>query len=150
MPGCETTDFMFPMLADVYYPITEQTVGYGNVTKRWVLDRSVACYFASASSSTKEDVKPETNIVIDNSISGRSRSEITQSTRGDLYSLTNIIVTNIRDNLGNVIYNESSGPRVGLPTIYEVATMNPSVGPFGRTEFFKIVLRRSENQYADL
>lgn len=151
MPGCESTnDFLFPLTADVFYPMVDQVAGYGSVKKTWVLDRSIACSFASASSNAKEDVKPEVNMVIDNSIVGRSRSDITRSSRSDLYSMTNILITNIRDNMGNIIYNESSGPRAGKATIYEVATMNPSVGPFGGTEFYKIVLRRSENQAADL
>jgi hypothetical protein len=148
--SCDTTDFIYPLLADVYYPIVDQTIGYGNVSKRWVLDRSIACSFASASLKAKEDVRPEVNITIDNSIVGRTRSDVTQSKRGDLVSITNILVTNIRDALGNVIFNESSGPRAGRSTVFEVATMNPSVGPFGGTEFFKLVLRRSENQSVDV
>jgi hypothetical protein len=32
---------MFPLLADIYYPIVSQTA-YGDVNKHWVLDRSVA------------------------------------------------------------------------------------------------------------
>lgn len=150
MAYCNTTDFLFPLLADVYYPMVDQVIGYGSVKKTWILDRSIACSFASASLNAKEDVKPEVNIVIDNSIVGRSRSDITNSSRGDLYPMTNILITNIRDNLGNIIYNESSGPRAGKATIFEVATMNPSIGPFGGTEFYKIVLRRSENQAADI
>lgn len=148
--SCDTTDFIYPLLADVYYPIVEQAVGYGSVTKRWVLDRSIACSFASASLNAKEDIRPEVNIVIDNSIVGRTRSDITQSKRGDLISLTNVLVTNIRDAFGNVIFNESSGPRAGRSTVFEVATMNPSVGPFGGTEFYRLVLRRSENQSVDI
>lgn len=148
--SCDTPDFIYPLLADLYYPIVDQAVGYGSVTKRWVLDRSIACSFASASLNAKEDVRPEVNIVIDNSIVGRTRADITQTKRGDLMSLTNILVTNVRDALGNVIFNESSGPRAGRPTVFEVATMNPSVGPFGGTEFFKLVLRRSENQSVDI
>lgn len=150
MANCDKTDFMYPLLADVYYPIVDQAPGYGSITKNWVLDRSIACSFASASLKAKEDVKPEVNIVIDNSIVGRTRSDVTQTKKGEYVSMTNIIVTNIRDVNGNIIYNESSGPRVGKATLFEVATMNPSVGPFGGTEFFKLVLRRSENQAADI
>ncbi len=147
---CDTTDFIYPLLADVYYPIVEQTVGYGSVSKRWVLDRSIASSFASASLNAKEDIRPEVNIIIDNSIVGRTRSDITQSKRGDLVSLTNVLITNIRDALGNVIFNESAGPRAGQATVFEVATMVPSVGPFGGTEFYRLVLRRSENQSVDI
>jgi hypothetical protein len=140
---------MYPLLMDVYYPIVEQG-GYGNVKKQWVLDKSVACAFVAGGVKAKKDVQPDAKIDIDNSIVGRIRGDITTSSRGTLNSLTNIIVTNIRDANGNVVYNEPSGPRAGMATIFEVATFNPVVGPFGTTEYFKLVLRRSENQAADL
>jgi len=149
MTTCETTNFLYPLLADIYYPIVNQG-GYGNLSKQWVLDRSIACAFTSGSGKNKEDVGVEANVVIDNAIVGRSRTDITQSANGSPNSLTNIIITNIRDRFGNLIYNESSGPRVGQSTVFEVATMNPIVGPFGGTEYYKLVLRRSENQAVDL
>ena len=46
---CESPDFIFPMLADIYYPIVDQGA-YGNVKKSWVLDRTIACSFAPAGS----------------------------------------------------------------------------------------------------
>jgi hypothetical protein len=150
MTTCESTDFVYPLIADVFYPIVDQGVGYGNVSKSWVLDKSLACSFVVAGTKTKEDVKPETNIVIDNAIVGRFRTDVTQSTRGELYSLTNILIANIRDSQGNVIYNESAGPRAGQSTLFEVATMTPAVGPFGKIDYYKVVLRRSENQATNL
>ncbi len=150
MPGCESSvDFIFPLSVDIYYPIVTQD-GYGDVKRQWVFDRTVSCYFSNPGNSTKEDILPEAKIIIDTMIVGRMRSDITQSSRGVYSSLTNILLTNIRDRNGVAIYNESSGPRVGLPTIFEVATFVPTVGPMGTTEFFKAVLRRSENQAVSL
>jgi hypothetical protein len=146
---CETTDFVYPLLADVYYPIIN-TGPYGNMEKQWVLDRTIACYFNPAGRKFKEDVKIHPNITIDNSYVGRAKSDITESNGNDLYSITNIVVTNIRDNDGNYIYNESAGPRKGQPTIFEISTSNPIVGPFGKTEYYKLVITRSDNQAADL
>lgn len=150
MPGCEsTTDFMFPLTVEIYYPIVTQG-GYGDLQRQWVFDRKVSCFFASPSSKTKEDILPESKIVFDTSIVGRVRADLTVSSRGDYNSLTNILLTNIKDRNGNIIYNESSGPRVGLATVFEVATFSPVVGPMGSTEFYKVVLRRSENQAVDV
>jgi hypothetical protein len=59
-------------------------------------------------------------------------------------------VTNIRDKNGNVIHLETSGSRAGQPTLFEVATFDPFVGPFGNVELYRIILRRSENQGVDL
>ena len=146
---CETTDFTYPLLADIYYPIVE-TGAYGNLKKQWVLDKTIACFFNVAGSKFKQDVGTEANINIDNSIMGRVRNDPTQSSTDSLYSITNIIVTNIRGNDGKLIYNESAGPRSGNATLFEIATLNPIVGPFGTVEYYKIVLRRSENQAVDL
>lgn len=146
---CETTDFAYPLLADIYYPIVE--VGaYGNVKKQWVLDKTIACFFNVAGSKYKKDVGTEANINIDNSIIGRIKNDPTVSSTETLYSITNIIITNIRGNDGQIIYNESAGPRSGNPTLFEIATLNPVVGPFGKVEYYKVVLRRSENQAVDL
>lgn len=38
MATCETTDFVYPMLCDVYYPITAQNV-YGQIKKDWVYNK---------------------------------------------------------------------------------------------------------------
>jgi hypothetical protein len=62
------------------------------------------------------------------------------------YEITNIVVTNISDKNGNPIYLETSGPRKGQSTIFEIATIQPFNGPFNRVEYYKIILRRSENQ----
>lgn len=150
MSVCETgTDFLFPLTMDIYYPIVTQE-GYGNIKRQWVFDRTVSCFFENASRKTKEDLIPDPAIMIDNSIFGRTRTDITKSTRGNLNSLNNILITNIRGKDGQFIYNESSGPRVGLATVYEVATLVPNVSPFGSVDYYKIVLRRSDNQAVDV
>lgn len=142
---CEKTDFMYPLLADIYYPIIEQGA-YGNLKRQWVLDRTIACFFNPAGRKFKEDVQPNTNITIDNSLVGRIKNDLTESNGNELYSITNIIITNIRDANGNMIYNESAGPRKGQSTIFEISTSNPIVGPFGKTEYYKLVIKRSDNQ----
>jgi hypothetical protein len=146
---CETTDFTYPLLADIYYPIVE-TGAYGNTKKQWILDKTVGCFFNVAGSKFKEDVNTEPNLNIRTAIIGRIRNDPTMSSEGTLYSVTNIIFTNIRNNSGEIIYNESTGPRSGSPTLFEVATLSPIVGPFGKVDYYKIVLRRSENQAVDL
>ena len=70
MSICETPDFMFPMMADVYYPITE-TTAYGNITKTWILDKTIVCSFNEAGVSYKEDIKPDPDIKTDLILLGR-------------------------------------------------------------------------------
>jgi hypothetical protein len=145
---CETTDFTYPLLADVYYPIVE-TGAYGNTKKTWVLDRTVACFFNPAGRRTKEDINSKNKIDIDTLLIGRVRNDLTKSSN-ESYAYTNIIITNIRDNSGQSILYESAGIRKDSPTIFEVAALNPVVGPFGKVDYFKVLIRRSENQAVDL
>jgi hypothetical protein len=146
---CENTSFIFPMLADIYYPIVSQGP-YGNVEKTWVHDKTIACNFNSAGTAWKEDIKPNVNITQDSVMLGRVKSDIRFSSTENQNSITNIIITNIKDRNLNEIYVETSGPRAGKSTLFEVATVEPFMGPFGSTEYYKVVVRRSENQAVDL
>ncbi len=137
------------MLADIYYPIVDQGP-YGNVQKTWIHDKTIACSFSSAGAAFKEDVKPNANITQDTIMLGRAKTDIRFSTNQDQNSITNVIVTNIKDKTLNEIYVETAGPRAGKSTLFEVATVEPYTGPFGSVEYYRIVLRRSENQAADL
>jgi hypothetical protein len=144
-----STDMFYPMLADVYYPVVSQSP-YGNVTKAWAIDNTIACSFSPAGSKDKQDVVPDPQVTIDNYLVGRVKKDIRTSVDGTGYTVTNILVTNIRDKNGNVIYKETSGPRAGEATVFEVATNNPVQGPFSNVEYFKLIIRRSENQGVEL
>jgi hypothetical protein len=140
---------MFPMMADVYYPITE-TTAYGNVAKSWVLDKTIVCSFNEAGVSYKEDIKPDPDIKTDFILLGRVKKDIRISSVDAKNAATNVIITNIRDKFGNPIYLETSGPRNGKSTLFEIGSQAPFVNPFGVVEYYKVVLRRSENQGADV
>lgn len=146
---CETTDFLFPMLADVYHPIVEQKA-YGSVSKTWVLDRTIACNFASASAGAKEEIVPNVDLSQSSILLGRVKSDIRVSAQDDPNAITNVIITNIRDASGTPIYMETAGTRKNKSTIFEIAAQQPFAGPFGGIEYYKLVLRRSENQAVDV
>ena len=142
---CEPNDFMFPMQADIFYPDVEQSA-YGNITKTWKLDRKIACSFNPAGTAFKEEVTPNVDLTFDSLLVGRARKDIRVSSLQESFSITNIVISNISDKNGNEIYLETAGPRKGKSTIFEVATIQPFNGPFGSIEYYKIILRRSENQ----
>ena len=123
---------------------------YGAIKKQWVLDRIFACNFTSAGSAFKEDVKPNVNITQHSLLVGRAKSDIRISSLDSKNALTNILITDIKDQEGNLIYMETSGPRSGKGTLFEIATYEPFVGPFGVVESYKVVIRRSENQTGDV
>jgi hypothetical protein len=150
MATCETPDFMYPLLADIYYPIVEQNP-YGAVKRTWVLDKTIAIAANPAGRKYQQDVKTNNaKLDLDNSILARVRSDITQSSNEELYSLNNILITNIRDRDGSLVYNESAGPRSGKASLWEISTFNPIVGAFGSVEYFKMVLLHSDNQAVDI
>lgn len=142
---CESTDFIYPMLCDIYYPIITQNE-YGQANKNWIFDRTIAINANSAGGQGSEDIKAAEFLQNENRLIGRSRSDIRISSNSANNAITNILITNIRSANNSLIYKETAGPRSGKGTIYEVATVDPFIGPFGSIEYYKLVLRRTENQ----
>lgn len=147
--ACDTTDFVYPLIADIYYAITKQSA-YGDVNRHWVLDRTVACNFNPTGSKNKPGLPANVELMLDDVLVGRTRCDIRISSMEDQNALTNILVTNIRDINGNSVYNETSGIRKGKTTLFEIAGNEPIVGPFGSMEYWKVLIRRSENQGIDI
>lgn len=147
--NCSTTDFMFPMLADIYYPIVDQGA-YGNIKKHWVFDKTVACNFSVKNMAAMEEVKTNVNITKEGILVGRTKGDLRISSEKDGQSITNVIVTNIRTPSSPEVYMETSGPRAGKGTIYEIFTNEPIVGFLNNVEYYKVVLKRSENQAVDI
>jgi hypothetical protein len=137
------------MEAEVFHPIVEQSA-YGSVKKQWVFDRAVSCSFSSVGAAGKEEVKPNVNITQDVLLIGRIKKDLRVSSSNSRNSITNVIISNIKDSNCNMVYVETVGPRAGKSTIFEVASQEPYVGPFGGVEYYNVVLRRSENQAVDL
>lgn len=139
----------YPMTADIYYPMVSQSP-YGNVSKEWTWDRNVVCSFEQTGAKAKEEITPNVSISQDTVLIGRVKANIGITSDNVEYALTNIMVTNIKDKAGQQIYVETGGPRKGLPMIFEVATQETHVGPMGKIEYYKVILRRSENQEANI
>jgi len=147
--SCLTTDFLYPLKADVFYPIVEQGA-YGNVQKKWVLDRTIMCNFAPVGTAGQEEVKPNPKINLDVNLLGRTKNDLRITSKDSRESITNVVITNIRTQSDTPVYLETAGPRSGRSTIFEIASNEPIVGPFGDVEYYKLVVRRSENQASDL
>jgi hypothetical protein len=145
MAECEVTDFIYPMKADIYYPIITQN-NYGQANKEWVFDRTIICNASTVGGAGDVELKPEVFLQYDGKLIARSKSDIRVSSNNADNAITNILITNIRSATDLVIYKETAGPRTGRGTIYEVGTLEPFVGPFGDIEYFKMLWRRTENQ----
>ncbi len=145
MNDCNTTDFIFPMKADIYFPIISQG-DYGQPKKDWVFDRTIVCNATSVGGAGEEVVKPESFLQYRDKLIARTKNDPRISTNESSNAVTNILITNIRTSSDMVIYKETAGVRAGRATIYEVATVEPYIGPFGEIEFYKMLWRRAENQ----
>ena len=145
MTSCETTDFIYPMKADIYYPIITQN-NYGQANKEWVFDRTIVCNAATVGGSSTAELKLDAFLQYDGKLISRSKTDLRMSSNNTENAITNILITNIRSSSDMLIYKETAGPRSGRGTIYEIATLEPFVGPFGDIEYYKMLWRRTENQ----
>lgn len=145
MVDCEATDFIYPMKADIYYPIITQN-NYGQANKEWVFDRTVVCNATTVGGAGDVELKPDVFLQYDGKLVARSKSDIRVSSNMSDNAISNILITNIRSASDVTIYRETAGPRSGRGTIYEVGTLEPFVGPFGEIEYYKMLWRRTENQ----
>lgn len=142
---CETTDFMYPMLCDIYYPIITQNQ-YGQANKNWVFDRTIACNASTVGGAGTEELKPDIFLQYKDKLVARAKSDLRISSNGQAYADSNILITNIRNANDLLIYKETAGPRSNRGTIYEIGTIEPFVNPFGSIEYYKMLWRRSDNQ----
>lgn len=142
---CPETDFFYPMKADVYYPIITQNE-YGQPNKKWVMDRTFICNATTAGSSSTEEIKPEMFLQYQDKLVARSKTDIRISSNSENNAMTNILIANIRNSSDEIIYKETSGPRSGRGTIFEIAGLQPFINPFGDIEYYRMVWRRTENQ----
>jgi hypothetical protein len=142
---CSTPDVIFPMKADIYFPIVTQGE-YGQPKKDWVYDRTITCSATPIGGAGEESIKPESFLQYKDTLIGRTKNDPRVSSHKNNNAVTNILVTNIRAANDYPLYIETAGVRSGRGTIYEVATVEPFIGPFQEIEYYKMVLRRTENQ----
>lgn len=147
MHTCEQPDAIYPMKADIYYPVITQSQ-YGQPKKDWTYDRTVVCNAAPFGRNAKEEINPASFLQLENQLIARVKNDPRISSKNASNALTNILITNIRDRGDNPIYLETAGSRTNKSTIYEIATVQPFFGPFGDIEYYRLLLRRAENQTA--
>jgi hypothetical protein len=145
--GCcdNTTDFVYPMLADVYYPIITQGP-FGEIKKEWVFDRTISCNATPIGGAGTEQIKPDMFLQYEDKLIVRSRADLRITSKLSQEATTNILITNIRFSTGQLIYKETAGPRANRGTIYEIGTLEPFTGPFNSIEYYKMLWRRTESQ----
>ncbi len=135
----------YPLKADIYFA-TETQNDFGEMDRQWDFDQTVGVDFNMSTNYKDQQVQPDQFFWIQDMLNGKCAVDVRVDTNGGLHSLTNILITNIRNGSDGVIYYETAGPRAGLPTVYEVAGLLPHNDPWGNNDYFKLVIRRSEMQ----
>lgn len=144
------SSLFFQMQCDIYYA-TEDQDEYGGISKKWEFDMIEPCSFY-----TLGDKGNNNNFTYDDSIFyrletmlfGRFQSDPRKSSNGLYYPLSHILVTNIRGTGCNedTFFVETNGNYDSTPTVFEIKTCQPFIGPFNTIEYYKIQLERSDIQ----
>lgn len=138
-------DTFYPLQADIYYGVESQN-DFGEIDRAWEYNRTIRLDMNMSTNYKDQQVQPDQFFWIQDMLNGITPTDIRQSDTSGLYSLTNILITNIRNGSDEVIYYESAGERSGQPTIYEVSGLLPHNNPWGNIDYYKLVLKRSELQ----
>lgn len=135
----------YPLMADVYYATQTQNE-FGNIDKAWTLDQTIRLDMSMSTNYKDQQMQPDQMMWVQDMLNGRTPTDIRISSSSTMYSLTDILVTNIRNDAGEVIYYETSGYIEGEGTLFEVAGLLPHNDPWGKNDYYKLVLKRSMTQ----
>lgn len=142
LPIGNFTNLYFPMTADVYYSSQEQNE-MGEFSKSWSKDRSIYC---SASKNINKILQPalssEKFLEYDIKINFRTNENIYKSQDGTIYRVTDIMVKNIKDPFGSIVWAESESD----PTSFEVENIQPLYDEMHNSMGYRILLKRSSLQ----
>lgn len=143
-PNWPDMSTFYPTLADVWYA-THYQDDFGHIKKTWEFDRIIRCEVNQTTNYKDQQVTPDQIMIVEDMLSLHTPDDVRQDSQGELHSMTDILVLDIRDRGNNIIYYESGGTRKGLSTVYEVSGVLPHNSPFG-VDYYKTVVARSMHQ----
>jgi len=143
LPVGTLNNMYYPMTADVYYSTTEQTE-LGEFNKVWYKDRTVACSAIKERPDSKIRPALETQkfIQYDFRINMRTPENIQKATDDKIYTIGNILIRNIKDSAGNMVWDEFNNEN----TSFEIQAAEPMFNEFHNVEGFRVLLVRSDRQ----
>ena len=171
-------DFLYEMQCDVFYaeytspngtepeslmgqdefgmPTINATVGgvgqneWGESEKVWQRDRTeLESYFNVMGTVNLQGLSADREFEYKKRLNGRFRfpSDPRLDNDDKYHPVSSILVSNI--------INKKSGQQLhldenGNPIIFEVMSVDPFINPFGKTEYFKLLLERADDQFMQL
>lgn len=145
LPASGIDDILYPMTADIYYAETKQNA-FGTMEKTWVYNRTIDCSAISALADKTLTGELRTKGAFFNynsDMAFRTNENIQKNKGGRYYPITEILITNIKDQNGNQVWTEGETEK----TQYEVQSFVPSYNPFHTVDFYRGYLTRSQKQY---
>ena len=94
MEDCTTTDFLYPMKADLYYPVINQTQ-YGQASRTWFYDRTIICNATSIGGAGTEQIKPEAFLQHENKLVARVKADPRKSSNETENAINNILILSL-------------------------------------------------------
>lgn len=148
LSGCVSP--FFQMQCDIYYA-TETQDKYGKIDKKWTFDMTEKCSFYTLSDKSNDDnfsFEDKRFLKLETMLYGRFSTDPRQDSNGLYHPLSHILVHNVRGGtcVEDPFWIETNGDYVGKPTVFEIKTCQPFVGPFNTVEYWKIQLERSDRQ----
>lgn len=152
LPNSDFGDIFFAMKADLYYSIKEQNE-FGEMEKSWIKNRTVKCSAITALSdkTLMPELKASEFLNLSNNLYFRTDTDVRiqefdqQDQDPVIHPITDILITNIRDNVGNNAYPDYLGK-----TKFEVVTVVPSFNEFQARNYFRVYIQRSQDQRIEL
>ena len=98
LPNGNLSDLMYPMTADIYYSTAEQS-SFGEMVNTWSFDRVINCSAIKErpDSAIANAISSEKFIEYSYKLDFRTADEILKSSDDISYSITEILITNIKD-----------------------------------------------------
>lgn len=147
--SCEGMDPRYPMKADIYVSTDTQDPVTGRIYKDWSMVKSgVLCALASDkfNSDTRYAIQTKSDLFdMPLLLFGRFQEDIRRY-NGGMLVMTDLLVTNVRGFCDDEpLFVESIDGKPSA-TLFEVATLQPFVNPWGQAEYYKTQLMRMDDQ----
>jgi hypothetical protein len=143
------TDMQYPFQADIYYSFNTQDQ-FGTINRTWFFDRTIKCYLISKSINRDPELTPDLLMKFKDDLTLRTPENIRIASNDDNFPLTEILVTNLRNQKEQLFWNEYGDEFAGVPTVFEVRTVTPVLDPFQNLDHYFVYIARSQNQSATL
>lgn len=151
LSGC--SNMFFPMKCDIYYARETQN-NYGKIEKHWEYDQTKPCSFytmADESNFQNFSFDDKKFFRLETMLFGRVKTDIRKDSAGLYHPHSHILITNIRGGSceEELLFFETDDQFQAVPTIFEIKMVQPFVGVFSTTEYYKVQLERSDTQELD-